>query len=163
MLKYQLCWLRSDFVLLFSNTACPGSSPCPAVSCDMALHGRGFPEKWNKAELSKQKGVYGVSPTGGRDQGGWCASSHCVPAHPSTSVVQRYIRQVCPHQEPPVMPPWCHHNASCFHEMQTDPQQLPQNLHPFRWKEEEKKFKKKEEYMITWSFWHRFFPNQIIN
>lgn len=66
MLKHQLSWLRSG---LFSETARPGSSPCPVVSRNTGLHGKRFPEMLNEAELSKQKGVQTAGPMAGSDQG----------------------------------------------------------------------------------------------
>lgn len=78
-----------------------------ALPCSQLWHGtpwKGFPEKLNKAELSKQKGVYGGSLTAGRDQGGRCASSRCIPAHLSMSLVHR---SACTRS-----PLWCHHGAT---------------------------------------------------
>lgn len=194
----------------------------------------------NKAELSKQKGVYTAGPMLGRDQGCWSASgrlrpsaSPYIPVHPRTSVPARsasahagpahaarpqpFHRVGCRcHQKCPqgrwlcrqlilgdllgsggwfLSSSWGDHLgrawgasalfdmrktlgfprrrllnsliwvlfcACCCHEIQTDSLQLPQLLHPFRWKEEEKEFSKEEQMIIQGtisvsSFWHRFF------
>lgn len=61
---------------------------------------------------------------------------------------------------------WVRFCASCCHGTQTDSLQLPQHLHPFRSKAEEKAFKTEEEQMIIQYIKlpaQIFSPNQIIN
>lgn len=126
-----------------------------ALPCGQPRHGtpwKRFSRKVKQGRTEQTEGCVWSQPHS-RQGAGWLM---CKQALRSSTPQHVTGAQACLHQEPPAMPPQCHQNATCFHEIQTDPQ-LPQHLHSFKWKEEEQKFKKKEEWMITWSFWHNFF------
>lgn len=112
MLKYQLSWLRSG---LFSKTARPGSSPCPAVNHDTGLHQKRFSRNVKQSRTEQTEGcVYSRSHA--RQGSGLlkrkrAAASQRIPVHPRTSP---YIgpcevclcpRWTCPRRETPAIPP----------------------------------------------------------
>lgn len=119
-------------VRLVFQTARPGSSPCPAVSRDTGLHEKGFPETLNKAELSKQKGVYTAGPTLGRDQGCRSASRQLRPsASPYIAGAQVSARSASARAGPArtLRPQRCHRAGRWCH------QKRPQGRRPFSFRQ----------------------------